>query len=64
MDREYDDIRVINEDDYIEEYYLWKTGINPLNITYTDLNNFSSILLGNVTYVSSEDPVPEIHGRD
>jgi len=58
MNRDYEDIRVINEDDYNETYLKWEMGIDPLNITYTDLNNYTS-LMGNLTYVAPDDPIPE-----
>jgi len=58
MNRPYDNIRVINEDDYNENYKNWMTGIDPLNITYTDLNNYN-IVMGNLTYVAPEDNIAE-----
>ena len=56
--RSFDETRVLNLTDFMTTFPLWDKGINPLNVSYTLLNNMN-ITMGNVTYINESSEVPE-----
>jgi len=57
MDSTFNDIFVINEEDYFQLFPKCEIGINPINLSYSILND-CNITLGNITYVAPEEEIP------
>ena len=53
----FDGSRVLNKDTFNSLFPKWRTGIEPLNVSYTALNGDYDIL-GNITYVPINDSLP------